>query len=384
MALAVPAAAHATDPGRWDETGRATVPLTYYQGVASDDQRRLFFNGIFSGLYRTGPFLTERASNSNVFPSSVTSSEGYDHTGDIAWDAREGGRVLLPTECYYPGTKGPGDDPANTCKTGSIAVADPDTLQWRYYVKLDPAEIPKAMWVAVSPDGSLVWTQSGRDLLAYSMDDISEAHAAPSNPPIHSVRRLPNATPPHGITGAVFVGKRLFAATNVTKSNLRVVSINMTTGGRRIEVEKNIANGESEGLDTFEALGGTLHWLVQRSISGLPGFAYGNGLLINFVPHGEEPSTDPVHRSRIRLAVSPSRVSRGKTVTLTFTATARIVGKVGPADKVRIVLDGKTAVTDGTGRATMTFSSTKVGAHVAAASRTNLRDGSATVTVTQP
>ena len=47
----------------------------------------------------------------------------------------DGGRILLPLECYYPGTPGG----ANTCQTGSIGVADPDTLQWQYYVKLDPA-----------------------------------------------------------------------------------------------------------------------------------------------------------------------------------------------------------------------------------------------------
>src|SRR5438093_949174 len=149
IALASPGAASAAgDPGRWTETGRSTVPVSYYQGVASDD-RRLFFDGVFAGLYRTDESLDEQAGNDNVFPPDVQRREHYNHIGDIAFDDREGGRVLLPTECYYPGTTGPGPDPANTCKTGSFAVADPKTLAWRYYVKLDPREIPKAMWVAV-------------------------------------------------------------------------------------------------------------------------------------------------------------------------------------------------------------------------------------------
>ena len=43
----------------------------------------------------------------------------------------------------------------------SIGVADPDTLAWRYYVKLDKSFIDKAMWAEVSPNGQLLWTSSG-------------------------------------------------------------------------------------------------------------------------------------------------------------------------------------------------------------------------------
>jgi hypothetical protein len=55
----VPAAAIGADPGRWRGTGISRVPLVYYQGVASDPDRRLWFDGVFVGLYRTG----------GVFPS---------------------------------------------------------------------------------------------------------------------------------------------------------------------------------------------------------------------------------------------------------------------------------------------------------------------------
>ena len=379
------APARAASPGRWTETGRSTVPVNYYQGIASDSERRLFFDGVFAGLYRTDRSLRERAANDNVFPSSVSSSEHYDHIGDIAWDAREGGRVLLPTECYYPGTSGPGEDPANTCKTGSIAVADPDTLEWRYYVKLAPAEVPKAMWVAVAPKGKLIWTQSRNDLLAYSMDDISLAHAAPANPPIRAVRRLPNAVPPHGITGAAFFGGRLYVAANQGEAGkIRVWSIDTRTGGRRLEIEKKVADGESEGLDVFEGLGGALHWLIQRNVGGLPPYLYANGLLIHFVPRGEEPQGDRARLARIRLSVSPDRVERGKPVELVFTATARVAGKLVPIDKATVSIDGLSAVTDVKGQARIAFSSNRVGEHEATATRLNLRRGSATVRVTAP
>ena len=104
-----------------------------------------------------------------MIPPEVHLREGYNHIGDISYDRAEGGRVLLPLECYVPN----GPNGGNPCLHGSIGVADPRTLQWRYYVKLDPAEIPKAMWNEVSPDGTLVWTSSGDDLLAYRTADIT-------------------------------------------------------------------------------------------------------------------------------------------------------------------------------------------------------------------
>ena len=73
-------------------------------------------------------------------------------------------------ECYTPGV-------GNTCGTGAFGVADPATLDFRYYVKLDPAEIPKAMWAETSPDGKLIWTSSGDDLLAYRTSDVAPANA---------------------------------------------------------------------------------------------------------------------------------------------------------------------------------------------------------------
>ena len=92
--------------------------------------------------------------------------------------------MLLPLECFTPGAPNGG----NTCGTGSIGVADPRTLAFRYYVKLDPAEIAKAMWVESSPDGRLLWTSSGSDLLAYRAADVSAGtgragrRAAPRGP----------------------------------------------------------------------------------------------------------------------------------------------------------------------------------------------------------
>ena len=78
-------------------------------------------------------------------------------------------------------------------------------------MKLDPAGIKKAMWVERSPDGSLLWSSDGDDLVAYNSSDVKPANAPPA-PPISEVKRLVGATPPQGITGAVFYNGRLYTA----------------------------------------------------------------------------------------------------------------------------------------------------------------------------
>ena len=98
--------------------GYDPVPLEYFQGVTSDPHRNLFFDGLFVGLYRTDSELVEEARNNSAIPVDVFERERYNHIGDITWDRREGGRVLLPLECFIPFL-------GNPCKTGSIGVADP-------------------------------------------------------------------------------------------------------------------------------------------------------------------------------------------------------------------------------------------------------------------
>ena len=63
LAAALAGPAHAADPDRWTETGRSAIPLNYYQGIASDPAKRLFFDGVYTGLYRTDPLLGETARN---------------------------------------------------------------------------------------------------------------------------------------------------------------------------------------------------------------------------------------------------------------------------------------------------------------------------------
>ena len=276
--LAVAAALALSAAGHWREGTPTKIPLQYYQGIAAGRGGQLFFDGVFTGLYRTDSNLVEEARNTNVIPAAVgdrTTGEGYNHIGDITWDAGEGGRVLLPLECFVPGFPNGG----NTCGHGAIGVADPETVQWRYYVKLDKAFIDKAMWAEVSPNGKLLWTSNGavnggHDLLAYDMSQITEANAAPNGPALQPAIVLPGAVPPGGITGATFYKHDLLVASQSGRT-FRVWSIDLNTGARTLQIDKQVL-GESEGLDIVKALGGTLHWLITPQGTGGQPPTYGD------------------------------------------------------------------------------------------------------------
>lgn len=244
------AAARAADPGRWRLTGVTRIPLAYYQGIAASPGGRLFFDGVFTGLYRTDRHLTQRVAQPQEIPPAVTAKYGFNHIGDITWDRREGGRVLLPLECYTPGAPHGG----NTCGRGAIGVAGATTLRWRYLVPLDRRQIRKAMWAEVSPDGRLVWTSSGRDLLAYRTAAISRRHA---RRPLRAVRRLRRAIPRTRVTGAAFHRGRLLLA-GQRGSRFEVWSVDVSSGRRRLEIQRRLS-GESEGL---AMVGGALRWIV--------------------------------------------------------------------------------------------------------------------------
>jgi hypothetical protein len=382
-ALAFAGAAQAADPGRWTETGRSTIPLYYYQGVTSDPAKRLFFNGVYVGLYRTDPFLNETARSDDVIPPDVHARENYNHIGDIDWDAREGGRILLPLECYYPqAAPDNAEDRNNTCRTGSIGVADPETLRWRYYVKLDPAQIPKVMWCEVSPDGKLLWTQSRNDLLAYDMDDIAERNAAPGAAPIKAVRRLVNARPPSGITGATFGPDGTFyIAGQDAPEGFQVYSLDLSTGARRLEIEREIV-GESEGIDFVDTLGGTLHWLIQPyNQENVPTYGVANGTLLHFVPKGGSAATPAAKPAKISLTAKPRHIRSGRAAKMRFTARARIAGRLEPVNGAKVSFGGKSATTDRSGRASLTVTIARAAVHRARATRADLRPGKANVRV---
>src|SRR4051794_919281 len=203
---------NAAAAGRWMVTGRTTLPSDYWQGVAFDGAGAAWFAGPSVGLYRTSPRLAEEAR----VASALSPGEPFNHIGDLEWDGREGGRLLLPLECYNPFAS-----PTNTCGIGAVGVADPIGLGRRYTVQL--AGVPKAMWLALAPDG-VVWTQAGTDLLGFSADAIT-AGAGPLQP----VRRLAAALPEQ-VTGAAVLDGLLYTAVQAGPSLLRLYAVDLATG----------------------------------------------------------------------------------------------------------------------------------------------------------
>ena len=272
--VALAAAPSSAKSSTWEEVGLSEIPLYYYQGMTHDEAGNRYFIGVHIGLYRTDPALGETARNDDVIGPEVHLTENYNHVGDLSY---HDGKLYLPLECYYPPI-------GNTCETGSIGVADPETLEMKYYVKLDPAEIKKAMWCEVSPDGKLLWTQEGEDLLAYDMEDITAANAAPDGPVIQAVKHLPGAVPPSGITGATFIGKRLFVAGG-TEAGGEIWAIDLKRGTSELQHSTEYI-GESEGLDddregaASDELPGELHYMVQPyNTEGYPTHGVANGVI---------------------------------------------------------------------------------------------------------
>jgi hypothetical protein len=367
--LLVPAAgARAADPGLWRETGRTTLPLVYFQGVTHTTDGSWLFDGVDQGLWRTNHAFTQTGGNPDVIPPDVHTTEQYNHIGDISFDRAEGGRVILPLECYYP-------PQGNTCNTGSFGVADPSTLQWRYYVKLDPSEIPKAMWAEVSPDGSLIWTAAGTDLLAYRAADVNPANAAPAGAAIKAVRRLRNAVPPAGITGATFYKGRLLVA-GQKGDTVQVWSIDLANGTRRLEIERQVV-GESEGLDSFSAAGGTLHWLIQpNNIEGTSTYGPNNATLVHFKPAAPLPAAGRGAKSS-HLRISPKRVKAGRSAHFKLRVTSG--GK--PVRGAVVAVGGFRARTDKHGRAVLKATLRSPGRYAVRAASVRIRPSRAIVRV---
>lgn len=329
LALGPAAAAHAADPGRWFLTSESETPLEYYQGMTSDDDGHLYFDGFQVGGYRTDLRLREQLRADPLLPADLTAAEGFNHIGDWTFT---GGRLIAPLECYDPQQPVP-----NTCGRGAFGIVSPD-LGWLGRVPLDPVDIPKAMWAEASPDGKLVWTSSGQDLLAYAAADVQ-----PGETPIRPVRRLTGAVPPSGITGAAFVDDRLFVAGQ--QEGFQVWSIDLETGERVLEIERPWT-GESEGLDVVDALGGELHWQIMPfdPNGAAPTFGTGHGTIASFVRRAD---------AIIRLKAKPSRIPVGERTPVRVTAYLTYLGADHPLGGVRVTGPGDAARTNARGRATL-------------------------------
>jgi hypothetical protein len=279
-------AAPARAEWRLGATTRASI--AFNNGIAFDPVRsEFFFAGASSltnsGLYRTSSKLVLTAASLAVIPST---NEGYNHIGDLSFDQVRR-RLLLPLECYYRGSGG------NTCGVGAIGVADPVSLRFLYYVNLSAAQIKKAMWAEISPDGRWIWTSSGTHLLAYRAADVTRRTADQQRAGAAGgivAQDLCAVLPTSAVTGASFyedaltpAPRLLLALNRGTFSQVVSYAIGSAADGSarllskaptsEIIVARSSSNNESEGLattggsETVNPLGGTLHWLMLPSIT---------------------------------------------------------------------------------------------------------------------
>jgi hypothetical protein len=373
LALWPVAGARAADPGRWRQSDARSVPLEYFQGLTHDAAANLYFTGLSKGGYRTTPALHETARSLSLIPPDVEASIGFNHIGDPTHDAAEGGRLLLPLECYTPGKPNGG----NTCGRGGIGVADPGTLAWRYWVALDPGDIPKAMWAEVSPDGTLLWTSAGNDLLGYATADITAANAAAGADaaPIHPVVRVAGAVPPSGITGAVFSGGRLLLA-GETAGLLQVWAVDVSGATPpSVEIELPGVRAESEGLDLVDAAGGMLHWLLSPfSSNGTPTYGAGHSELLSFVTPAE---------AALRVGVTPGRLRAGHRTTVTATVRHFYAGRWHRVPGARVAAAGHAAATDAQGVARIRIRPARPGTVSVRATKLALRAARVTLRATR-
>jgi len=334
------------------------IPLEYFQGLTHDRAGARYFDGVTVGLYRTGRSLRETGRVANAIPPAVSAAFGFNHIGDLTWDGAEGGRLILPLECFTPGAPNGG----NTCGQGAFGVADPVSLGWRYLVPLDPADIAKAMWAEVSPDGAFVWTSSGPDLLAYRAADVSAANAA-AGVRIRPAVRV-RAVPPSGITGAAFLNGRLLLAGQAA-GPLQLWSVDVRTGARRLEAELPVS-GESEGLDVVDDGHGLVHWIVTPFDPGgrPPTYGTGHAELLSFVPAAD---------SRLRMTVAPTRLRAGRAATLRVRVTLRFGGRAHVVAGARVRAAGRTATTDARGIARLRVRRTHPGVVRVRATKERLR-----------
>ena len=92
------------------------------------------------------------------------------------------------------------------------------------------------MWAETSPNGKLIWTSSGNDLIAYRASQVTQANAAPSGPEIKPVKTLPARFRRPAITGAVFRHGQLLIA-GESDHDYDVWAVDTKTADRKLKLE---------------------------------------------------------------------------------------------------------------------------------------------------
>lgn len=320
LALAAASPAGAAYPGRWRLSETDRVSVGYGRGFAPAGADGIFWAGD-DALFRADDRLRERLHLVPAIPGFARSADRLTRLGDPAWDAARG-RLLVPLGC-----------PAGGCAAGAIAIFD-RSLLWRGRVLLEPSEITLPAWAELDPGGELVWTSSGRDLLAYRAADLVPATGAAPMPGLRAARRLAGVAPDGEVGGAAFSDGRLLLATGGDPQ--RVWSLDVREGAEpdlRLELER-AGSGRPAGLGLFDGRGGLLHL-------GIVGGS-GRVSLLSYVPAAD---------GALRMTVGARELRAGRPALLVVRVTQRFGGRTRPVAGARVSAGRWSARTDEDGSA---------------------------------
>ena len=276
LAGAAPAAAATGDT--WTLVEHRHVPIEYYQGLTFVGSQT-FFVGVFRGGDLTDASLRRQRTRQNLIPASVAQGVGFNHVGDPTYDAA-GDRLLVGLECYRRAAA-----QAEHVRLRRHRCRRRGDARLAILGSARPCRRPEGDVAEVSPDGTLLWTSAGRDLIAYRTSDVAPANAARgrSSPPIRPVKRLRGAVPPSGANGAAFSdGKLLLAGSSGGVP--QIWSVDVATGKRTVQVRLRGTRAEVEGIAVTAPTGGRLRWLLTPGVISKPTYGSGHSELLTFVP----------------------------------------------------------------------------------------------------
>ena len=295
--------ASAADPGRWRLSASERLSPGYGRGLAPAGADGIFWAGD-DALFRSDAQVNERLHLVPAIPGFTRSTEHLTRLGDPTWDAARG-RLLVPVGC------------ADGCRAGAIAILD-RALLWRGRVLLDPSEIASPAWAELDPGGELVWTSSGRDLLAYRAADLTPQAGAATAPAPRAVRRLVGVVPEGEVGGAAFWDGRLLLATSGDPQRVWSVDVRESAAPEvRLEFERAGA-ARPAGLGAFDGRGGLVHLSLAAS---------GRVSLLSFVPASD---------GELRLTVSAGELRAGRPALLDVRVTQRFAGRTRPVAGARV------------------------------------------------
>ncbi len=351
---AAPATAPAAEPGPWAIAGVARAPATATAGIAHGAGGARFLAG-GTTLLRTDGRMQPELTLRTAIPGELLRDPGFDRVGDPGWDAASG-RLVVPLACRAGA-------PA-ACGSGGLAVFAPN-LDWRVGVTLEAAGAPGGRWAEPSPDGALVWTSAGTDLLGYRTGDLTAANATLTGAPIRPAVRLAGAAPSGTLTGGAFWQGRLYVTAD-GPGPLRIWSLDVGAASptARLEVEREVS-GVAAGLDAEPARGGVLQWLVGPPPGGAPPtYGAGRPAVLALAPPGD---------GGLRLRVNRRSLRAGRPARIEAIVSQTLGGVTAPLADATVSVAGASARTGADGRAELRVRTLRPGAITARAVSGELR-----------